>query len=75
MNFSDSEIVASILAEEGYSPTREMELAQLILVNTCSIREKAEDTVRQRLTVFNKFKRQSWCYDRCIGLYGRKDEK
>lgn len=59
MNFSDSEIVASILAEEGYSPTREMELAQLILVNTCSIREKAEDTVRQRLTVFNKFKKDN----------------
>jgi tRNA-2-methylthio-N6-dimethylallyladenosine synthase len=59
MNFSDSEIVASILAEEGYSPTREMQMAQLILVNTCSIREKAEDTVRQRLTVFNKFKKDN----------------
>lgn len=56
MNFSDSEIVASILAEAGYGPTRNMEAADLILVNTCSIREKAEDTVRKRLRVFNKVK-------------------
>ena len=49
MNFSDSEIVASILAEMGFSPTRNLELADLILINTCSIREKAEQTVRNRL--------------------------
>ncbi|MEM1360025.1 MAG: tRNA (N6-isopentenyl adenosine(37)-C2)-methylthiotransferase MiaB, partial [Bacteroidota bacterium] len=57
MNFSDSEIVASILGEAGYGPTRNMETADLILVNTCSIREKAEDTVRKRLRVFNKVKK------------------
>lgn len=56
MNFSDSEIVASILGEAGYGPTRNMEAADLILVNTCSIREKAEETVRKRLRVFNKVK-------------------
>ncbi len=56
MNFSDSEIVASVLAEEGFSSTRDMEESDLILINTCSIREKAEDTVRKRLTVFNKVK-------------------
>jgi len=56
MNFSDSEIVASILAEEGYVPTKNMEDASLILVNTCSIREKAEETVRNRLVVYNKAK-------------------
>ncbi len=56
MNFSDSEIVASILAEEGYGPTRAMEKADLILINTCSIREKAEDTVRKRLRIFDKMK-------------------
>ncbi len=56
MNFSDSEIVASILAQEGYAPTREMETADLILINTCSVREKAEDTVRNRLKVFNNLK-------------------
>lgn len=54
MNFNDSEIVASILGEEGYGPTRNAEEASLILVNTCSIREKAEQTVRKRLTEFKK---------------------
>lgn len=58
MNFSDSEIVAAILAEVGYQPTRNMEVADLIMINTCSIREKAEDTVRQRLRVFDKVKRK-----------------
>ncbi|MCR9099100.1 MAG: tRNA (N6-isopentenyl adenosine(37)-C2)-methylthiotransferase MiaB [bacterium] len=56
MNFSDSEIVASILGQEGYQSTRNMEIADLILINTCSIREKAEDTVRKRLRVFDKVK-------------------
>ena len=58
MNFSDSEIVASILSGAGYGPTRDMESADLILVNTCSIREKAEENIRQRLSIFNKLKRQ-----------------
>ena len=58
MNFSDSEIVASILAETGYTPTRNMEESDLILINTCSIREKAEDTVRKRLRVFDKVKQE-----------------
>lgn len=56
MNFSDSEIVASILAEVGYSPTRNLEESDLILINTCSIREKAEETVRKRLRVFDQVK-------------------
>lgn len=57
MNFSDSEIVGSILGEAGFAPTRNMEAADLILINTCSIREKAEDTVRKRLRVFDRVKR------------------
>lgn len=57
MNFSDSEIVASILGEQGFGPTRNMEEADLILINTCSIREKAEDTVRKRLRIFDKQKK------------------
>lgn len=57
MNFSDSEIVASILGEIGYRPTRDVESADLILINTCSIREKAEETVRKRLRIFDKIKR------------------
>src|SRR5690349_23520925 len=57
MNFSDSEIVASILNEEGFGATRNVEEADLIFLNTCSIREKAEQTVRKRLTEFKKLKR------------------
>src|SRR5215831_17150113 len=56
MNFSDSEIVASILNNEGFGATRNFEEADLILLNTCSIREKAEQTVRKRLTEFKKLK-------------------
>lgn len=58
MNFNDSEIVASILGEAGYRPTRNMEASDLILINTCSIREKAEDTVRKRLRIFDQVKQQ-----------------
>lgn len=58
MNFSDSEIVASVLGEVGYRPTRNLEAADLILINTCSIREKAEETVRKRLRIFDQAKRQ-----------------
>lgn len=56
MNFSDSEIVASILAKEGFNTTETLEEADLVLVNTCSIREKAEQTVRKRLEKFNRVK-------------------
>jgi tRNA-2-methylthio-N6-dimethylallyladenosine synthase len=56
MNFSDSEIVASILNTEGFGATRNFEDAHLILLNTCSIREKAELTIRKRLTEFRKLK-------------------
>lgn len=56
MNFSDSEIVASILAKEGYGTTRNLKEADLVLLNTCSIRDKAEQTVRKRLDSFNKIK-------------------
>ncbi|QEC70331.1 tRNA (N6-isopentenyl adenosine(37)-C2)-methylthiotransferase MiaB [Panacibacter ginsenosidivorans] len=56
MNFSDSEIIASILNKEGFGATRNFEDADLIFLNTCSIREKAEQTVRKRLTEFRKVK-------------------
>ena len=56
MNFSDSEIVAAILDKEGYQLTENLEEANLVLVNTCSIREKAEQTVRKRLELFNGIK-------------------
>lgn len=57
MNFSDSEIVASILANEGFNTTQLLEEADLVLVNTCSIRDKAEQTVRKRLEKYNAVKR------------------
>ncbi len=57
MNFSDSEIVASIMAEQGFNTTQNLEDADLVLVNTCSIRDKAEQTVRKRLEKYNAVKR------------------
>ena len=57
MNFSDSEIVASILSKEGFNTTQVLEEADLVLVNTCSIRDKAEQTVRKRLQKYNAVKR------------------
>tara|TARA_B110000503_G_C7146464_1_gene413232 strand:+ start:666 stop:2111 length:1446 start_codon:yes stop_codon:yes gene_type:complete len=59
MNFSDSEIVASILEKDGYETTKLLHEADIVFVNTCSIREKAEQTVRKRLTVYNKHKRKN----------------
>ena len=57
MNFADSEVVASILIDNGFGATNNVQLADLILVNTCSIREKAEDKVRKRLTEFRSLKK------------------
>ncbi|MEO8861117.1 MAG: tRNA (N6-isopentenyl adenosine(37)-C2)-methylthiotransferase MiaB [Ginsengibacter sp.] len=57
MNFADSEVVASILHESGFGSTRHFQEADIIFLNTCSIREKAELTVRKRLTEFRKIKK------------------
>ncbi|MCL4142952.1 UNVERIFIED_CONTAM: hypothetical protein GTU68_063711 [Idotea baltica] len=57
MNMNDSEIVAAILDKQGYNTTQILEEADLVLVNTCSIREKAETTVRKRLQKYNRVKR------------------
>ncbi len=59
MNMNDSEIVAAILDKQGYNTTQVLEEADLVLVNTCSIREKAETTVRKRLQKYNRVKQQS----------------
>jgi tRNA-2-methylthio-N6-dimethylallyladenosine synthase len=56
MNVSDSEVVASILAKDGYTPVQSAEEADLVLLNTCSIREKAEYTVMQRINEMNNLK-------------------
>ena len=58
MNFSDSEIVASILSKVGYNTTDTVDDADLVLINTCSVREKAEQTIRKRLEQFNVYKRK-----------------
>ncbi|MEC8397307.1 MAG: tRNA (N6-isopentenyl adenosine(37)-C2)-methylthiotransferase MiaB [Bacteroidota bacterium] len=73
MNFSDSEIVASILDQEGYRITKKIEDANLVLLNTCSIREKAEQTVRKRLELFNGLKRKN--KDLKIGVLGCMAER
>ena len=57
MNFSDSEIVTSIMKKEGFDTTSEVNGADVIFLNTCSIREKAEQTVRNRLVHFNNLKK------------------
>ena len=59
MNMNDSEIVAAILDNEGYNTTQILEEADLVLVNTCSIREKAETTVRKRLQKYNAVKKEN----------------
>lgn len=57
MNFADSEVVASILNSNGFGATKMVEDADIIFINTCSIREKAEQTVRKRLTEFRSLKK------------------
>ena len=56
MNFSDSEIVTSIMQQEGFDTTADFAQADVIFLNTCSIRDKAEQTIRKRLTQFNQLK-------------------
>ena len=73
MNFSDSEIVASILTNHGFQTTKDIEEADVIFVNTCSIREKAEQTVRKRLKTFHKLKQNK--KDMTIGVLGCMAER
>lgn len=73
MNFADSEVVAAILNQEGFGATRNLEEADLIFINTCSIREKAEQTVRKRLTEFRKLKLRK--KDMLVGVLGCMAER
>lgn len=73
MNFNDSEIVASLLSQEGYTFTNRLEEAQLILLNTCSIREKAEETIHKRLKDFNRLKLEK--PETIIGVLGCMAER
>jgi tRNA-2-methylthio-N6-dimethylallyladenosine synthase len=73
MNFSDSEIVASILQKEGFDTTSEIDEADLVFLNTCSIREKAEQTVRNRLNHINGIKKKK--PEMMVGVLGCMAER
>ncbi|TFV94344.1 tRNA (N6-isopentenyl adenosine(37)-C2)-methylthiotransferase MiaB [Algoriphagus kandeliae] len=73
MNFSDSEIVASIMKENGYDTTADFQQADVVFLNTCSIREKAEQTVRNRLNHFNAVKKNK--PEMTIGVLGCMAER
>ena len=73
MNFSDSEIVASVLKKEGYSLCDQIENSDLVLINTCSIREKAENTVRKRLETINVHKKNK--PNMVVGILGCMAER
>ena len=73
MNFSDSEIVASILRKEGFDTTSDISQADVVFLNTCSIREKAEQTVRNRLGQINSFKKQK--PEMMVGILGCMAER
>lgn len=73
MNFSDSEVVASIMTKEGYSTTKNVDEADVVLINTCSIRENAETRVRNRLTEFKKRKEEN--SEMVVGILGCMAER
>ncbi|MFM9074769.1 MAG: MiaB/RimO family radical SAM methylthiotransferase, partial [Bacteroidota bacterium] len=73
MNFSDSEIVASVLGKEGFSVTGDINDADVVFLNTCSIREKAEQTVRNRLTHVQALKKKN--PDMIVGVLGCMAER
>ena len=73
MNFADSEVVASILKNDGYNLTENSKEANLILLNTCSIRDKAEQTVRNKLKNYNSYKKNN--KDLKVGLLGCMAER
>ncbi len=73
MNFSDSEIVASILNKNGYNTTKQINEADVVFLNTCSIRDKAEQTVRKRLTEFQGLKKEN--PNMVVGILGCMAER
>lgn len=73
MNFSDSEIVASIMREKGFATTSSIDEADLVLLNTCAIRDNAEQKVRNRLSTFTSLKRRK--PDTMIGVLGCMAER
>ena len=74
MNFSDSEIVASILTKQDFTTTQNIEDADIVLINTSSIREKAEQTVRKRLELYNSIKKKK-NHSMIVGVMGCMSER
>ena len=76
MNVADTELVSAMLNDSGYEETNDINLADAIFVNTCAIREHAEDKVHSRLGFYHKNKKPKTInYYWCIGLYGSKFER
>jgi len=75
MNVSDTEIVNSILMEDGMEPVDEPEEAEVIFINTCSIRENAEERVWNRLKEFKAMKRERQTRDMTVGVLGCMAER
>ena len=73
MNFSDSEIVASVLQKDGYNTTKDVNEADVIFINTCAIRDNAEQRIRGRLAQFNKIKSEK--KDLVVGVMGCMAER
>src|SRR5574343_1374910 len=73
MKFSDSEVVASIMSNEGYTTTRNVDEADIVLINTCSIRDNAETRVRNRLTEFKSKKENN--PELVVGILGCMAER
>ena len=68
MNVADTEVISGLLNNEGYSQTKDIHSANVIFVNTCAIREHAEDKVHSRLGFYNQIKQKN--PDTVIGVLG-----
>lgn len=73
MNFSDSEIVGSLMADNNYFTIQDISLADVIFINTCSIRDRAEQRVRKRLKEFRSLKKKN--PDLIVGVIGCMAER
>ena len=73
MNVVDSEVVVAILQQNNYQLTDDMEEADLVLVNTCSIRDNAEQRVRSRLNEFKSLKKRN--QEVSVGIIGCMAER
>ena len=73
MNVVDSEVVAAILQQHNYQVTESLDEADLVLVNTCSIRDNAEQRVRTRIREFGRLKEKSHSFS--VGVIGCMAER